>query len=118
MPTMKTPGSRVFAVLSANDTTVSLLGFGTYVGDEVPPTPVGMYALFAETWEEWDNGIDALKTPHITGLRPTNCKIVLDDGEVVWGAECWWGPEETYATFRGDRTETRASIIEVRKASK
>lgn len=112
---MKTPGSRAFAVLSANATTVSLLGFGTYVGDEVPPTPVGMHALFSETWKEWDDGIS---DPALKGVRPTNPKIVLDDGEVVWGSECWWGPEENYDAFRGDRTETKALIIEVRKASK
>lgn len=23
-----------------------------------------------------------------------NPKIQLDNGKVVWGCECWWGPEE------------------------
>lgn len=42
-------------------------------------------------------------------------KIVLDDGQVVWGAECWWGPESTYATFRGERAEKRCSIVAERE---
>ena len=43
-------------------------------------------------------------------------KIILDDGEVVWGCECWWGPEAGYASFRGTRVEKRCSIADERKA--
>jgi hypothetical protein len=34
---MRTPGMRVGAWLSADDNEVRLLGYGRYVGDEVPP---------------------------------------------------------------------------------
>lgn len=115
MPSMKVPGSRVFAVLDADDKTVRLLGFGTYAGDEVPPAPVGMHRLFGDTWEEWAKGMASEGVPDPLRCRPTNPKIVLDDGEVVWGAECWWGPEERYEAFRRGRLETRVSIVGARK---
>lgn len=118
MTKMKTPGARVFAVLSADDKTVCLLGFGTYAGDEVPPAPVGLHALFGATWEAWAKEIASEEVPDPLLFRPKNPKIVLDDGEVVWGAECWWGPEEEYARFRGSRAETRASIVEARKQTR
>lgn len=115
---MTKPGERVYAVLSATSDEVSLLGFGVYVGDEVPPAPVGFVcAVFgAVTWEEFDQVVaKELESEPNPALRPTNPKIVLDDGQVVWGAECWWGPESTYATFRGTRTEKRCSIVTERQ---
>ena len=58
-------GYRVGAIQKADKETVYMYGFGTYVGDEVSPEfPV------------------------------PNPKIQLDNGEVVWGYQCWWGPEE------------------------
>jgi hypothetical protein len=109
----------VYAVLSATSAEVSLLGFGVYVGDEVPPAPMGaVRAIFgAATWEDFDRVVaeDVGAEPN-PALRPTNPKIVLDDGQVVWGAECWWGPESTYMTFRGERAEKRCSIVTERQA--
>lgn len=110
------PGERVYAVLSATPKEVYLLGFGVYVGDEVPPAPMGMVrSVFgAATWEEFDRVVtDALLMSE--AARPTNPKIVLDDGEVVWGAECWWGLEVAYPRFRGARIEKRCSIADQRK---
>ncbi len=64
---------KVFAVASANKDKVLAFGFGDYVGDEVPPPEImGPFG--------------AVPTP--------NPKIVLDNGEVIWGCECWWGPAE------------------------
>jgi hypothetical protein len=112
------PGERVYAVLSATADEVSLLGFGVYVGDEVPPAPMGaVRAVFgASTWDEFDRVVaeDVGAAPN-PALRPTNPKIVLDDGQVVWGAECWWGPESTYAAFRGTRAKKHCSIIAERR---
>jgi len=111
-------GERVYAVLTATPDEVSLLGFGVYVGDEVPPAPMGFVrAVFrASTWEEFDRVVaeDAGCEPN-PAARPTNPKIVLDDGQVVWGAECWWGAESLYAAFRGERSEKRCSITDERK---
>jgi len=69
-------GSRVGAILGAQDRVVRFLGFGVYVGDEVPPNEGGgsLTAMLAE-------------------VGCSNPKIVLDSGAVVWGCECWWAPE-------------------------
>lgn len=77
-------GDRVGAFLSItpDEGSALFLGFGTYVGDEVPP----------------NEGYQSL-TSYLSGLRQSNPKIVLDEdggvnsGEVVWGCECWWNPE-------------------------
>ena len=68
-------GERVGAIRSANDQGVSLFGYGVYDGDVKHP----------------DFGFP---NPHIT----------LDDGRVVWGCECWWGPEESVKKSIGERT--------------
>ncbi len=114
----KKPGTRVFAVLCADEKEVQFLGFGVYVGDEVPPVPMGIVrSLFeATTWEEYDatlvrDGLAVADYP-----RPTNPKIQLDSGDVVWGAECWWGPEEAYPKYRGSRSDVIVSIEKARKA--
>ncbi len=53
------------------------LGYGTYVGNDIPPF-VGLTSQAAA----------------MEGLRASNPKIVLDCGEVGWGCQCWWGSEE------------------------
>ena len=58
-------GDRVAAVLSASKTEVQWLGSGVYDGMVDHP----------------DHGIP-------------NPRITLDSGDIVWGMECWWGPEE------------------------
>lgn len=69
---------RVGAVLSSNEEHINFLGWGEYVGDEVPP---------ADTDPE-----SFLQMLHDNGIP--NPKIVLDNGSVVWGCQCWWGPEQ------------------------
>lgn len=71
------PGDRVGAILSGKGNTVKFLGYGVYVGDEIPPN-TGPNSMTA--WMEED--------------RVPNPKIQLDNGDVVWGCECWWGPED------------------------
>lgn len=68
-------GDRIGALLSATKDEVKLLGYGVYVGDEVPVTAMGM---LAEMCRE---------------VNHANPKLVLDSGKVVWGCECWWGDE-------------------------
>ncbi len=63
---MNTP-QRVFAWRDADENQVRSFGVGTYVGDETPPD-------FPPDFK--------------------NPKIELDGGGVVWGMQCWWGPEE------------------------
>ena len=69
-------GDRVGAICGSVDDGVEFFGYGEYVGDEC--MSVGEPGVFGPT-EIGD---------------PPNPKIKLDSGEVVWGCQCWWGPEE------------------------
>lgn len=65
-------GDRIGAIQSANEDTVTLYGYGTYQGEEVPPKDI----------DEFLNEV---------GFK--NPKLLLDNGNVVWGCQCWWGSE-------------------------
>lgn len=78
-------GQRVFAIRDADDNNVYSYGFGVYVGNEVP-----------------DGEAEGLAEHLRIGGQP-NPKIVLDNGKVVWGCECWWGPEEKFQDSVGHR---------------
>jgi hypothetical protein len=82
-------GDRIGAILSADGSTVNLLGYGVYAGDEIPPTG------FA----------------HDAGIK--NPKLQLDNGKVVWGQECWWGSEQAVKNSIGDRVVVEATMPEV-----
>jgi hypothetical protein len=70
------PGERVGAICGeTEDNTVEIFGYGVFNGYEVPPPGVKFM------------GIDLHEVKH------ENPKITLDNGQVVWGCECWWGPE-------------------------
>lgn len=79
-------GDRIGAVLSADESTVKLLGYGTYVGDEVPPTGLA----------------------HDMNLPSPN--LQLENGRTVWGFQCWWGSEEAVKKMIGDRKIVNAVI--------
>lgn len=78
---MNKVGDRIGAILSANKSTVYLLGYGTYEGREM-----------------------------ISDFPIPNPKLLLDDGTVVWGYQCWWGPEEIVKQSIGDRKVVPAKI--------
>lgn len=82
------PGMRVGAILSADEKTVKLLGYGVYLDDEVPPPSVD-------------------ESLHLIGI--TNPKIALDNGNTVWGCQCWWASEEKAREMIGGR-----EIVDVR----
>lgn len=69
-------GDRVGALISATDGKVEFLGYGEYVGEEVPP-PDSLG--FGEILNDVDR---------------ENPKLELDNGETVYGCECWWGYED------------------------
>jgi len=79
-------GIRVGAILSADAESVRLLGYGTYLGDFVP--------------EDDDVGIFGVSFKELGRKNP---RILLDSGDVVWGCECWWGPEEKVLKMIGTR---------------
>jgi hypothetical protein len=78
-------GDRVGAILSADDKTVKFLGYGVYDG-RFKPDVMCM-------------GIPPEELPE--GLK--NPRITLDNGEIVWGCQCWWGDEEKVKSEIGDR---------------
>lgn len=86
-------GIRVGAILSSDAESVQFLGWGTYLGNFVPED--GGVALFGELLMKFDIA---------------NPKILLDNGDVVWGFECWWGPEEKIRKMIGSRRVESVSI--------
>ena len=88
---------RVGAILHETEDIIYFLGFGKYLGDFVPETAAGTLAEIARE-EEFENP-----------------KILLDSGKVVWGCECWWGPEEEVKTYIQGRTIVEVDIDQVRK---
>jgi len=76
---MTKKGERVGAILSANDKTVKFLGYGVYEGDFYPDTAEGSVAdMIKDNQQQY--GIDLV-----------NPRLKLDNGDIVWGCECWWG---------------------------
>ena len=62
---------RIGAILGASTEEVYFLGYGVYLGHEIPPAEIGGFNF---------------------GLP--NPKLQLDNGDIVYGCECWWGSEE------------------------
>lgn len=70
-------GQRVGAICSGDaEGNVEFFGYGVYDGDHVPDTDEIRFM-----------GISLME------LGIQNPKIILDSGDVVWGAECWWAAE-------------------------
>ena len=90
-------GERVGAIIGERDGKVEYLGPGTYVGDKVPHDAVGW---MAETLIENES---------------PNPAIELDSGGVVYGCECWWGPEDKVLTAIGSQEVKDVTIDEIRE---
>ena len=89
-------GDRVGAILQTTDDTVELIGYGTYVGDEIPHARVaGMGELLRKA-------------------ERTNPKIQLDSGQDVFGCECWWGAEAAVKSRIGNRLTVAVDIDKIR----
>lgn len=89
-------GDRVGAIASADDETVRLYGYGVYLGEEVPPPGIQLW------------GLDLHELGH------KNPMIQLDGAKIVWGCECWWGPEVKIKQIIGHRKVTWVDIGEAR----
>jgi len=71
--------NNIITVQDADDKEVRIFGYGKYVGDEIPPKDTtGAF------------GLDL----HKMGVK--NPKIVLEDGSIVWGCQCWWANREKF----------------------
>jgi hypothetical protein len=90
-------GIRVGAVMHADNDGVKFFGWGTYQGHEVPGPEVAGFMGHA---------LRENKIP--------NPKILLDNGKVVWGCECWWGPEAEITKMIGGRKVEEVDIEALR----
>lgn len=90
MKKMSTTTKRVGAIYSIDEQSknIQFLGYGQFLGCEIPD----------------EDAMGVAETVRSSGS--TNPKILLDSGEVVWGAECWWSNE----------SEIKAEIEEYKKA--
>jgi hypothetical protein len=89
-------GDRVGAMMSGRDGVIEFLGFGVYQGEEVPPKEIMGF-----------------------NFGYPNPKILLDNGEVVWGCECWWGDEPRFKEILEKAKEVKiVSIVTCRKEAK
>lgn len=99
---MSEQSHRVVALMSVTAEEVKIFGHGVYLGD------------FTPTEEE------AKLHPNLEFVRMVgaeNPKIQLDDGNIVWGAECYWGPEEGFDNWLDARKLTTVNIVEARADS-
>lgn len=103
-------GKRVFAVSHADDDTVYSFGFGTHEGMQPRPGSGPLWSDADKAFvrsvvaDATDEEVDALLTR--LSLNP---RIALDNGETVWGCECWWGAEDRYQDMVAGRTEVRVT---------
>lgn len=117
-------GDRVGAISHSDGVgNIFFFGFGVYQGEQVPPFgPLGMPMEEFQSLQR-EQVVHNLKHPgefkliddkleyvysEELGREPTeeevteyllknpykNPKILLDSGDVVWGMQCWWGPED------------------------
>jgi len=93
-------GDRVGAIASANNDEIRVYGYGQYMGDVVPPPEITVFGL------------------SLAEMGHTNPKILLDSGQVVWGCECWWGPEDKIKESIGGRRVIMEDIEKDRAAAK
>lgn len=68
-------GARVGAILGAENNVIRLIGFGVRLEDAVPETAAGFMARL------------------MCASEVKNPQLMMDDGTIVWGCECWWGDE-------------------------
>lgn len=101
----RTPGTRIFAVLSADQDEVRLIGRGEYLGDLPFNTADENVRLFGFAPSELEKEVPGHKNP---------C-LKMDDGNIVWGCECWWGPESKLEETIGGRKIVQVDIKEERK---
>lgn len=93
-------GDRVYAIRDMDEAanTVHLYGYGVYEGDYLPDGA-------------GDGGIPTL----VKQLGHDNPRIKLDNGQTVWGCECWWGPEAEFKSRADQFTVIDVDIEQDRK---
>lgn len=94
-------GDKVFAVSHGDNDNIYFLGFGVYESDEIPSEDtLGMMASLLRMREQ------------------KNPKLVLDNGESVWGCECYWGPTDQFRSFANMRKIVPSTVADYREQAK
>lgn len=101
-------------------------------GDADPFDPVPFYASLVAKGEMTRTEADAVlaagterqavevarpldeRAAELAERMAQNPKIVLDDGEVVWGFECWWAPADQCERFVAGRQVVEQTVTELR----
>ena len=89
---MTQPGTRVLAVASCDGEHLAIYGEGEYVGDlPIPMSPEEREEVVADFVKLSSGEEEAQKLTDFFCRSPC---INLDNGRVIWGFQCWWGPVE------------------------
>ncbi len=76
------PGDRVGALISIENKVAKFLGYGVYEGEfKLPKYAAGF------------------------NFGQRNPRIRLDNGDIVWGCECWWGGEKKFKEYIIERAK-------------
>lgn len=113
------PGTRVFAVCDASKSQVRLFGFGVYEGDFLMPIAPKEEDLIVEARKLGFSEEKAKEqTAQMFKVLFNNPRIKLDNGQTVWGYECWWGEETRWQEWLGQRKIINVDIEQHRKEIK
>jgi hypothetical protein len=122
---MSEVGTRVFAVKSSNEESIDLYGFGVYDGDFERPNSEDTIDKYIEELRKqerhdvilmrkksWTASMSDDKLKEVIRSSPLikNPRITLDNGEIIWGMECWWGPFEKWEEFKKGRAVNEVVI--------
>lgn len=91
-------GTRAVAMDSSDKHSVSIFGYGVYIGDEIP-----------------DASAEGAQSAMARMLGVAVPVLRLDDGSTVYSTEAHCGPEEGFSQWVGDRELKMLSIEQVRK---
>lgn len=93
---MISQGTRIFAICDIDEDKKEVVCFGGGIYADEEETPPGVFMAGLE-------------------IRSDSPKLVLDSGDVVYGCECWWGPENNMLTLINGYHRTYISVTEYRR---
>jgi hypothetical protein len=112
-------GDRVIAISHSEGQTVYMFGYGTFEGFFLPPDfdVEKTHAGLQEAYQEAQKVVPDLP-PVLTRqqasvmmlLDHANPRILLENGKVVWGYECWW---DTVSNFDDQPKPEGFTLVEV-----
>lgn len=88
--------NRVGCILSSDDKKVEFLGWGSYIGDTIPTKDAGGFG------------------PILHEMGRANPTIRLDNGDLVYGCECWWGSVKRVKDIIKEKEVVEVSIHDYR----